>query len=107
MGQIQTAIGQLEQIGIKREDSAMLLPLGMATKVVCRTNLRGLIDMAHQRLCMRAYWEYRVLMQNIIDSLAFYSDEWDFLVNKEKIFVPKCEILKRCTEKNGCGRYSE
>ena len=61
MGQIQTAIGQLEQIGIKREDSAMLLPLGMATKVVCRTNLRGLIDMAHQRLCMRAYSEFSAL----------------------------------------------
>ena len=33
---------------IPREDSAMLLPLGMTTKIVDKRNLRNLVDMSHQ-----------------------------------------------------------
>ena len=95
---------ELEKIGISREDATMLLPLGMETKIVCRTNLRSLIDMAAQRKCNRAFWEYRQLFKDIEDALAFYSDEWEYLVKEEKIFKAKCDILGYCPEKRGCGR---
>jgi len=65
----------LEKLGIPREDISMLLPLGMETKVVVRTNLRNLIDMSHQRICTRAYWEYRNLMDDIKNELSCYSEE--------------------------------
>lgn len=104
MENIAKAVYKLEKIGIPREDATMLLPLGMETKIVCRTNLRSLIDMAAQRKCNRAFWEYRQLFKDIEDALAFYSDEWEYLVKEEKIFKAKCDILGYCPEKRGCGR---
>ena len=67
-----------------------------------RTNLRNLIDMAHQRLCTRSYWEYRRLMQDLMQALSAYSDEWKYLV--DTYFVAKCEVTGFCTEKKSCGR---
>ena len=102
MRDITVAMQKLESLNIPREDIAMLLPLGMESKVVLRTNLRNLIDMAHQRLCTRAYWEYRQLMRDLMKALTDYSEEWGYLV--EHYFVPKCEVYGFCTEKSSCGR---
>ena len=102
MQEIKVAMQKLEALNIPREDCAMLLPLGMESKVVLRTNLRNLIDMAHQRLCTRAYWEYRRLMQDLMQALSAYSDEWKYLV--DTYFVAKCEVTGFCTEKKSCGR---
>ena len=46
MNQIAMALFSLEHWGIPREDAAMLLPLGMTTRVVDKRNLRNLIDMS-------------------------------------------------------------
>ena len=102
MHDITVAMQKLEALNMPREDVAMLLPLGMESKVVLRTNLRNLIDMAHQRLCTRAYWEYRQLMRDLMQGLSAYSEEWKYLV--ENYFVPKCEVCGFCTEKKSCGR---
>ena len=83
-------------------DSAMLLPLGMCTKMVDKRNLRNLIDMSHQRMCTRAYHEYRDMFNDICDALRNYSEEWAYLV--DKYFMPKCEYMGFCTEKKSCGR---
>lgn len=87
---------------IPKEDVAMLLPLGMSTKIVDKRNLRNLIEMSHQRLCNRAYWEYRQLMKDIMKALAEYSDEWSYLV--KHYFSSKCKMMGHCTEKRGCGQ---
>ena len=100
MEDIMIAMQRLESIGVPREDCAMLLPLGMETQVVVRTNLRNLIDMSHQRLCSRAYWEYQKLMKDIMTQLTEYSEEWAYLV--KHYFKPKCEITGFCTEKKSC-----
>lgn len=102
MDNILASLEKLEQLGLPKEDINMLLPLGMETKVVLRTNLRNLIDMSHQRLCTRAYWEYRQLMQDMMKELVAYSDEWKYLV--ENYFMPKCEVTGFCTEARSCGR---
>lgn len=105
---IQTALRELEKSDIPREDCAMLLPLGMTTKVVCRMNFRTLVDMSHQRMCTRAYWEFRQLFKDIATGLSEYSEEWDYLV--KTCFKPKCEVTGFCKEKKSCGRqpkYSE
>ncbi len=93
----------LKEAGIPKEDAANILPLGMETKVVLRTNLRHLIEMSEQRLCNRAYWEFRNLMKDIIEKLSWYSDEWNDLVSEYDVFKPKCEKLGYCPESNGCG----
>ncbi len=103
MREIGTTCEYLEQeCGIAREDAAMLLPLGMTTKIVDKRNLRNLVDMSHQRMCSRAYHEYRALFSDISRALAGISDEWEYLT--EHYFQPKCEMLGYCPETRSCGR---
>lgn len=94
----------LDDYDIPKEDVAMGLPLGMTTKIVDKRNMRNLVDMSRQRMCNRAYWEYRELFKDILDSLRAYSSEWEYLINDLEIFQPKCEIFGYCLEKNSCGR---
>lgn len=91
-----------KEYNIPREDSAMCLPLGMTTKIVDKRNLRSLVDMSHQRLCTRAYWEYRELFNDICKTLRELSNEWEWIV--DNLFVPKCEYLGYCPEKKSCGK---
>lgn len=102
MSTIARAISDLAAFGIPREDAAMLLPLGMETKIVVRMNLRTLVAMAQQRLCTRAYWEFRQLMTDITKALAQYSLEWKKLTID--LFVPKCQANGYCSEQRSCGR---
>lgn len=102
MNKIADAAKELESLGIPREDSAMLLPLGMETRIVDKRNLRNLIDMSRQRMCARAYWEYRRLFDDICKALKEYSDEWKHIIETQ--MMPKCEVLGYCPEKHSCGR---
>ena len=103
MSDISDSCNKLKELGVPREDIANLLPLGMETKVVMRTNLRQLIDMSHQRLCNRAYWEFRELMKDIMNSLSCLSEEWSYIVST--YFIPKCEFLGECTETKPCKKH--
>ena len=105
MKNIQNYYNELLSLGVKKEDAAMILPLGMTTKVVYKKNLRNLAEMSKKRLCMRSYWEYRKLMRELMSALSEYSEEWAECV--ELLFKPQCEILGRCPEKNSCGRFHE
>ncbi len=102
MSDIQEHLRKLDALGVPREDSAMGLPLGMESKMVLRTNARHLIDMSHQRMCSKAFWEYRLFMDELCDKLSLYSSEWRYLI--EKYFEPKCGITGYCSEAKSCGR---
>ena len=102
MNDISINAQRLEALGIPREDSALVLPLGMTTKIVDKRNLRNLIDMSRQRMCTRAYWEFRELFNDILKALSDYSDEWKYLVETQ--MMPKCDYLGYCPEKHSCGR---
>ena len=92
----------LQDLGIPKEDIANILPLGMTSKMILRTNLRNLIDMSRKRLCTRAYWEFREFMKDLMKALSEYSEEWNTIIDKE--FKPQCEVLGYCPEKSSCGR---
>lgn len=100
MEAIRRTCQELEEAGIKKEDVANLLPLGMTTKIGYRVNLRTLVDMSHQRMCTRAYWEFRQLFNDIAAALKEYSPEYKLLVNK--LFMPKCKYLGYCPESKSC-----
>ena len=102
MNNIRIHLLELEEIGIPREDVAMGLPLGMCTKITDKRNLRNRIDMSRQRMCNRAYWEYRELFRDYCHALKNYSMEWEYLV--ANYFKPKCEEYGYCEEKFSCGR---
>lgn len=101
MGHIKSYLESLDTIGVPREDSALGLPLGMETKIVCKHNMRNLMDMSHQRMCNRAYHEYRGLFNDVCDALGNYSEEWEYIV--DHYFMPKCKLMGFCSEKKTCG----
>ena len=107
MATVAPMIEKLKGLGIPNEDATNVLPLSYMTQVVVRTNLRNLIDMCRQRLCTRAYWEYRELMKEILWQLENYSDEWEDLIYDLKVFKPKCEELGYCPETRGCGKMKK
>ena len=102
MDNIQESLRKLSALDLPREDVAMLLPLGMTTKIVDRRNLRNLVDMSHQRMCTRAYWEYRQLFNDICNALREYSDEWRWIV--DNLLRAECDVFGYCSEKKSCGR---
>lgn len=101
MADISLTIKRLEKIGIPREDASMALPLTMETKVVDKRNLRNYIDMSHQRLCKRAYWEFREMLTDIFNALRKVSPEWEYIIDNH--MKPKCVWMGKCTEKKSCG----
>lgn len=103
MDEIKKGSKELQALGIPKEDIANLYPLGMESKMVLKTNLRNLIDMSHQRMCNRAYWEFRRMMNDIVEALDGYSPEWHELVSMN-VFQPKCDVYGYCTETKSCGR---
>lgn len=103
MTAIQRAAGKLAEQGVPKEDAALLFPLGMTTKIVDKRNLRNLIEMSHQRMCNRAYHEYRDMFADIYKALRDYSDEWKYIV--DTYFMPKCEYYGVCKEKKSCGAF--
>ena len=103
MDNIQDTYQALIDNGIPKEDAANILPLGMHTTVAIRMNARTLMTMAEQRLCNRAYTEYRQLMRDIISALKEYSEEWHVLCSR--IMKCKCDKVGWCEEEFSCGRY--
>ena len=100
MNIIKEGYEKLINLNMSREDAANILPLGMTTKIVDKRNLRNLIDMSRQRMCKKAYWEYRNLFKEIVDNLKNISDEWVWIINN--CFHPKCEELGYCPEIKSC-----
>ena len=92
----------IDKHNIPVEDATMLLPLAYSTKMVDKRNLRSFVDMSRQRMCTRAYWEYRRLFNDICNALREYSCEWEWIV--DNLFKPKCDVFGYCTEKKSCGR---
>lgn len=103
ISQIKDSLKTLAAFGVPKEDLANLLPLGMTTKVIDKRNLRNLVDMSRQRMCTRAYHEYRKMFNEIIEKLSEISDEWKKVI--ELLFHPKCEELEYCPERYSCGKY--
>ena len=101
MSDITDGLQKLDVLKIPREDSALGLPLGMETKMVDKRNLRNLMDMSHQRMCTRAYHEYRHLFDDYRAALSAYSDEWKYIV--DNYLMPKCKYMGFCKERYTCG----
>ena len=102
MDSIAKYLAWLVDLGVPKEDAANGLPLGMTTTIVDKRNLRNLIDMSHQRMCTRAYHEFRDLFYDVATALSEYSEQWVYIV--DHYFEPKCEYLGYCNEKKSCGR---
>ena len=71
-----------QRLGAPNEDARYILPNACETELYLSCNLRELIHMANERLCKRAQWEIRELVQQMCDLVA---PELQFML------VPKCQ----------------
>lgn len=67
---------------IPKEDARYLLPNGTETAMYLSCNLRELIHICNERLCLRAQWEIRMLVSLMVEQV----DE-----RLRWMLVPKCE----------------
>ena len=82
MNTIQNWYKGYQRMDVPNEDARYILPNACATSLYLSCNLRELIHMANERLCVRAQWEIRDLVT-----------EMCMLVDRQLHFmlVPKCQ----------------
>ena len=73
---------EYQNIGIANEDARYILPNACATSLYLSCNLRELIHIANERLCTRAQWEIRELVQEMV---SLVDPALQFML------VPKCK----------------
>ena len=85
---------EYQKNGVPNEDARYLLPNACATSLYLSCNLRELIHIANERLCTRAQWEIRELVQKMCD-----------LVDPQLHFmlVPKCQSGRIICNSPCCG----
>lgn len=82
-----------QEHGIPNEDARYILPNACATSLYLSCNLRELIHIANERLCLRAQWEIRDLVR---DMCKLVDPQLQFML------VPKCKSGRIiCNEKCG------
>nr|DAZ07241.1 MAG TPA: Thymidylate synthase complementing protein [Caudoviricetes sp.] len=79
---IDEAYAELQNNGIPNEDARYILPNACETSLYLSCNLRELIHMSNERLCSKAQWEIRQLVQQMV--YCVNADLWFML-------VPKCK----------------
>lgn len=82
-----------QRSGVSNEDARFVLPNACETSLYLSCNLRELIHMSNERLCMRAQWEIRELVKQMVSLVV---PELQFML------VPKCQSGRIiCHEKCG------
>ena len=79
---IESWYKQMQNAGVPNEDARYILPNACETSLYLSCNLRELIHMANERLCSKAQWEIRELVQQMV--YCVNADLWFML-------VPKCK----------------
>lgn len=98
MEEINSIYTQMVKVGVPEEDARYILPNACCTNMVFTCNLRELKHIAEERLCERAQWEIRDIVEQMVD-LA--NSTMDPIIVP---LVPKCKTLGYCPEKKSCGR---
>lgn len=82
MDSIAKNYSELQALGVPNEDARYILPNACTTSLYLSCNLRELIHMANERLCVRAQWEIRDLVREMC---KLVDPELQFML------VPKCK----------------
>jgi len=98
MKEISKVYLEFTEAGVPAEDARFVLPNAASSSLVASLNLREMIHLANLRLCSRAQYEIRMLVERMCDELI---KEEPWLKN---YLVPKCEKLGYCDEDKCCGR---
>lgn len=90
---------KLVDAGVPAEDARYVLPNATATNITVSLNIRSLINLAEERLCVCSQWEIRNLVRHMCNLVI---EKLPFL---EPYLQPKCARLGYCpeSEKRTCG----
>ena len=80
--EIQGMYSEAQSLGVPNEDARYLLPNACETSLYLSCNLRELIHIANERLCVKAQWEIRELVKEMV---SLVEPELQFMI------VPKCK----------------
>lgn len=83
------------------ECARTFIPIGIASSCNFACNLEGLMHIANVRLCTRAELPIRKLVEKMVAEVVEVEPRY------KELLVPQCEILGRCPELKGCGRYEK
>jgi thymidylate synthase (FAD) len=98
---IDIAYKKLIALGIPGEDSRFVLPNACQTRIAMPINYHALIDLSKERLCTRAQWEVRRMVEGLKKEVNKVSP------TLAQYLQPKCFWLKHCPESKPCGRWKE
>lgn len=98
MNRLTEAYVALIEEGVKPEDARSVLPNACCTNIVMTCNLRELLHICNERLCSKAQWEIRSLVNKMCAEVI---EKENWLI---PYLAPKCEKLGYCPESKGCGR---
>lgn len=84
---------ECQKVGVPNEDARYILPNACETELYLSCNLRELIHIANERLCRRAQWEIRELVEKMV---SLVDPELHFML------VPKCKSGRIICHEN-CG----
>jgi len=108
---IERSYTALVNSGIPAEDARGLLPHATTTRVIYKTNFRGLMEHAGNRLCTQAQFEWRAVFMGIMKAIrsydpphwtgsgSFETSGWQFEIisgARPETFAPVCYKLGRC-----------
>lgn len=79
---LDIAYDELIEMSVPKEDARYILPNACETSLYLSCNLRELIHIANERLCTRAQWEIRELVQEMV---KLVDPQVQFML------VPKCK----------------
>lgn len=82
---------------VKPEDIRFMYPNACATQIFMTLNFRSLAQMCHTRLCSRAQWGIRSIVNQMVELVSPHC----FFMN-HKLFNANCHFLGKCPEKNPC-----
>ena len=80
--QLKHNYDDLQKYGLKNEDARYILPNACATSLYLSCNLRELIHISNERLCLKAQKEIRELVKQMV---SLVDDDLKFML------VPKCK----------------
>jgi flavin-dependent thymidylate synthase len=107
---IDRVYNNLVNAGVPSEDARGLLPHAVTTRVIYKTNFRGLMEHAGNRLCTQAQFEWRAVFLEIMQAIGTYTPpywgeatedftSWQFeLIAKpiSETFAPVCYKVGHC-----------
>ena len=103
MDNCRKVYNELIDLGVPAEDARYVLPNACATIIEVKVNGRELIHIANERMCTRAQWEIRDLIQKMKKCVQEYDEQ---CAEFAKFLVPKCCANHKypfCTEHKSCG----